>query len=60
VGVSAATGEGMAKLFTSIDASAVEFNETYLPDLMRKIAEKSTLDKQKQSSDLRRLQEVCD
>jgi hypothetical protein len=49
----------MAKLFTSIDASAVEFNETYLPDLMRKIAEKSTVDKQKQSSDLRRLQEVC-
>lgn len=35
VGVSAASGEGIHKLFTSIDESAVEFNETYLPDLLR-------------------------
>lgn len=35
VGVSAASGEGIDKLFTSIDESAVEFNETYLPDLLK-------------------------
>lgn len=35
VGVSAATGSGIEEMFQKIDLSAVEFNETYLPDLKK-------------------------
>lgn len=35
IGVSAATGDGIPELFRFIDESRIEFQETYLPDLMR-------------------------
>ncbi len=34
-GVSAATGEGIPELFEHIDAARIDFQETYLPDLLR-------------------------
>ena len=33
VGVSAATGQGIAQLFVKIDEAGEEFKETYLPEL---------------------------
>ena len=35
VGISAATGQGIAELFSKIELAGVEFNEVYLPDLQR-------------------------
>jgi len=35
VGVSAATGEGVERLFECFDESAVEFQEEYLPELLK-------------------------
>jgi len=57
VGVSAATGEGMAELFAKLETCGKEFVETYLPDLQRRVAERSAVDKIKQQQDLLRLQQ---
>lgn len=35
VGVSAATGEGVERLFEAFEESAVEFQEEYLPELLK-------------------------
>lgn len=35
IGVSALSSEGIAELFVSIDAARVEFQEVFLPDLLR-------------------------
>jgi len=55
VGVSAATGQGIAQLFCKIDEAGEEFKETYLPELQRRMQEKAVLEEQKQAQDLERL-----
>ncbi len=39
VGVSAATGAGMDELFEAVDKAAIEYNEFYLPDLLKQKSE---------------------
>jgi len=56
VGVSAMTGAGVMDLFKKIDESAVEFRESYLPDLARRAAERFQRDEAKKAADLARLQ----
>ena len=56
VGVSAMTGTGMMELFEKIDESAVEFRESYLPDLARRTAERRAREEAKKEVDLARLQ----
>ena len=59
-GVSAMTGAGIMDLFKRIDESAVEFRESYLPDLARRTAERYQREEAKKASDLARLQEDLD
>jgi GTPase SAR1 family protein len=55
VGVSAATGAGMSKLFVSIGESAIEFNETYLPELQRRKEARVSTEVSRQEEQLARL-----
>lgn len=57
LGVSAATGAGMEKLFVSIDESAIEFTTTYLPELQRKLANRDKTEAERQAEHLTRLKE---
>jgi bifunctional N-acetylglucosamine-1-phosphate-uridyltransferase/glucosamine-1-phosphate-acetyltransferase GlmU-like protein len=58
VGVSAATAEGLPELFTKIEESRVEFQESYLPDLLQRMALRTEKEKVRQENDLKKLQEV--
>ena len=55
IGISAASGEGIDKLFEAFDTGAKEHITTYLPELERRIAEKAKKDGKQQQEDLRRL-----
>lgn len=58
VGVSAINAIGMTELFQAIDAARVEFQEVFLPDLMRRIALREEQESKKQEDHMRRLQQV--
>jgi GTPase SAR1 family protein len=56
VGVSAATGEGIEDMFAQIDNAAIEFNETYLPDLKKRLTSRKAAEEVKKTADWQRLQ----
>ena len=57
VGVSAVTGEGCEALFEKIAEAAVEFNETFVPELQRKMAERSEKEARVHEATIQRLRE---
>lgn len=58
VGVSALSATGIPELFTAIDEARVEFQEVFLPDLLKRIALREEQEKQKQADHMRRLEQV--
>ncbi|TYZ59510.1 hypothetical protein PybrP1_002713 [[Pythium] brassicae (nom. inval.)] len=60
VGVSAATGEGMAELFAAVDAAAQQYEAEYLPDLLARVREQHTRKAQQQDADLTKVMQDMD
>ena len=57
VGVSAITGDGMANLFEKIDEAGVEYRETFLPDIVRRIEEREKADEKKREKSMEKLKQ---
>lgn len=55
IGVSAATGEGIPDLFLKVEAAAIEFRESYLPELQRRIRLREQSEVVRQQRDLEAL-----
>ena len=60
VGVSAATAEGIPELFAKFDEAAVEFQESYLPDLKARFMEQKAQEGAKKNRELAKLQRDLD
>lgn len=56
VGVSAITGEGMDELFGKFDESAQEFNDVYLPDLLKRIEQRQAKQTAQAAESMQKLQ----
>ncbi|KAJ0397670.1 hypothetical protein P43SY_007743 [Pythium insidiosum] len=60
VGVSAATGEGMDKLFAAVDKAAQEYEAEYLPELLQRIKEQEARKAARQEENLTRVMQDMD
>lgn len=60
VGVSAATGEGMAELFAAVDAAAQQYADEYLPDLLARIREQQQRNDAQQDASLTQVMQDMD
>lgn len=58
VGVSAMSGEGIAELFSAINAAGQEFTDVFLPELLKRMEIKARKQTAEQQDSMKRLQEV--
>lgn len=54
-GVSAVSGEGMEELLTNIDAAGLDFKETFLPEIVRRLTVRKEQEKAKSVESMKRL-----